>query len=69
LAQNNTDRSNGSAPPVQAPINEYVKDKQVEDKHNRHWPTVAIAVTYAYLSEGIRILGEAYSMYDDRNIQ
>jgi hypothetical protein len=33
------------------------------------WPSVAIGATYKYLFEGVRILAQAYTTYDDRSPQ
>jgi hypothetical protein len=35
----------------------------------RRWPIVVIAATCKYLSDGIRVLGQSYSTYDDRGTQ
>jgi hypothetical protein len=62
------DRSNRAAPLVhRLQINQSAGDWQVENNKTRRWPVVAIAATYRYLSEGVRILGEAHSTYDDCN--
>jgi hypothetical protein len=65
-----TNRSNRSTPPVyNTLISESVEIQKTESKKMSRWPTVAIVSTYRYLSEGVRLLGEAYSGYDDRNSQ
>ena len=38
---------------------------QTGNKSKIQWSLFAIAVVYGYLSEGVRILGRAYSTYDD----
>jgi hypothetical protein len=35
----------------------------------RRWPIVVISATKKYLLEGIRVLGQSYSIYDDRGSQ
>ena len=65
-----TNRTNGSTPPVYgAPMSQPVEDEKMESKKVGRLPAAVIAATYKYLSEGVRILGEAYSSYDDRNPQ
>ena len=39
-----------------------------ESVKRRPWPVKAIVATYRHLAEGVRLLGEAYAAYDDRNI-
>jgi hypothetical protein len=71
-----TNRSNRSAPPVyRAPNSQSVECKQTESKKTSRWHTDAFAATYRdafaatyrYVSEGVRILGDGYSTYDDRS--
>jgi hypothetical protein len=58
--------SNRSSPPAHhAKISPPTENQQ--KKHR--WPVAAIAASYRYLSDGVRILGKAYSTYDDRNSQ
>jgi len=65
-----TNRSNRSAPPVyRAPNSKSVENKQTESKKKSRWHTVAFAATYRYVSEGVRVLGDGYSTYDDRSPQ
>jgi hypothetical protein len=46
-----------------------VENEKIENKKMGRLPVTIIAATYKYLSEGVRILGEGYSSYDDRNPQ
>jgi hypothetical protein len=65
-----TNRWNRNAPPVyRAPNSQSVENKQTESKKTSRWPTVAFAASYRFLSEGVRVLGEGYSIYDDRSPQ
>ena len=65
-----TNRTNRGAPPVYcAPMSETVENEMNESKKRGRLPVAVIAATYKYLSEGVRILGEGYSSYDDRNSQ
>jgi hypothetical protein len=72
-----TNRTNRGTPPVYcAPISHPVEiemSRPVENEKNeskkRGRLPAAIAATYKYLSEGVRIVGEGYSSYDDRNAQ
>jgi hypothetical protein len=50
-------------------IEKIEENKPPDNKWKRSWPAKAVIATYHYLSNGIRILGEAYGTYDDRNIQ
>jgi hypothetical protein len=50
-------------------IEKIEENKPPDNKWRRSWPAKAVIATYHYLSNGVRILGEAYSTYDDRNIQ
>jgi hypothetical protein len=57
---------------VPSPINSKAKEitqlKPTEDETKQRRPNVVVA-TYKYLAQGVRILGEAYSTYDDRDTQ
>jgi hypothetical protein len=46
-----------------------VENEKVESKKVGRLPVVFIVAVCKYLSEGVRILGEGYSSYDDRNPQ
>ena len=62
--------SNHSGPPVhRAKIGPRTEKQQNESSKKHRWPVAAIAASYRYLSDGVRILGRAYSTYDDRNSQ
>ena len=50
-------------------IEKIEENKPTDNKRGRSWLAKAVIATYNYLSHGVRILGEAYSTYDDRNIQ
>ena len=58
----------GAPPPDDSTRKEIAELKQAEDESRQRRPGV-VATTYKYLSDGVRLLGEAYSIYDDRNIQ
>jgi hypothetical protein len=45
------------------------KNRSTDGEAIRRWPIVVIAATCKYLSEGIRVLGQSYSTYDDRGSQ
>ena len=63
-------RSNRNTPPVYCPtMSQPVENEKVESKKMGRLPVVFIVATCKYLSEGVRILGEGYSSYDDRNPQ
>jgi hypothetical protein len=60
--------SNHSSPPVHsAKVGQPTEKQQNESSKKHRWPVAAIAASYKYLSDGVRILGKAYSTYDDRN--
>ena len=62
--------SNHSSPPVhRAKIGPPTENQQNEGWKKHRWLAAAIAASYRYLSDGVRILGKAYSTYDDRNSQ
>jgi hypothetical protein len=50
-------------------MNQSAEIPPTEGKKGHRWPAEAVAASYKYLAEGVRILGEAYSTYDDRDIQ
>jgi hypothetical protein len=52
-----------------AAIDKTVENKPTESDKRCPWPAKAISATYKYLSQGVRLLGESYATYDDRNIQ
>ena len=61
---------NRSSPSVhRAEISPLTENQQNESSKKHRWPVAAIAASYKYLSDGVRILGKAYSTYDDRNSQ
>ena len=61
---------NRSSPPVdRAKISPRNENQQNESSKKHRWPVAAIAASYRYLLDGVRILGKAYSTYDDRNGQ
>lgn len=65
-----TKLSNRSTPPACCePMSQPVENEKIENKKMGRLPVALIAATYKYLSEGVRILGEGYSSYDDRNPQ
>ena len=65
-----TNRSNRGIPPAyHEPMSQPVENEKIENKKMGRLPVTIIAATYKYLSEGVRILGEGYSSYDDRNPQ
>jgi hypothetical protein len=65
-----TNRSNRSTPPACCePMSQPVENEKIENKKLGRLPAAVISATYKYLSEGVRILGEGYSSYDDRNPQ
>ena len=50
-------------------INQSMDYQAIEGKSFRQRAIVVISATCRYLSNGVRILGQAYSIYDDRNSQ
>jgi hypothetical protein len=65
-----TNQTNRGIPPVYcAPMTQPVENEKNESKKRGRLPAAVIAATYKYLSEGVRLLGESYSSYDDRNSQ
>ena len=66
MARLQADRANRSGPPARQ-----AKTKQPDQERRdafdimRHWPAFVIVQTYRYLSEGARVLGKAYTTYDD----
>jgi hypothetical protein len=62
--------SNHSSSPVhRAKIGPRTEKQRNESSKKHRWPVAAVAASYRYLSDGVRILGRAYSTYDDRNSQ
>jgi hypothetical protein len=62
--------SNRSGPLVhRAKISPRTENQQNEGSQKHRWLVAAIAASYRYLSDGVRILEKAYSTYDDRNSQ
>jgi hypothetical protein len=62
--------SNRSSHPIHAAkIDSSTENQRVESTKGHRGPVAAIAASYRYLSEGVRILGKAYTTYDDRNAQ
>ncbi len=45
------------------------KNRSTDREAIRRWPIIVIAATCKYFSEGIRVLGQSYSTYDDRGSQ
>lgn len=50
-------------------VGESVEDLESGVTKRQRWPAVVIATIYRYLSKGVRMLGEAYSTYNDRDMQ
>lgn len=48
-------------------ISQPVEYQSTEGKGMRRRSIAVIIATYRYLSEGVRILGQTYSIYDDRS--
>ncbi len=70
MARIQADRVNRGTPRAsQTEVNESEQDRRFRIKRKQQWPAVAIVATHRYLSEGVRILGEAYTTYDDRGPQ
>lgn len=62
--------SGSSIRPVRdAAIGQIVRSQPTDCEKTRPWPWRIIAAIYRHLLEGIHILGEANSTYDNRNIQ
>ena len=59
----------GTPPPNDSARRQIEELRPMEDEKKQRWPADAVAATYKYLSDGVRILAEAYSTHDDRNIQ
>jgi hypothetical protein len=65
-----TSPPNRSTPPIYCAQNSRtVENGNIENKKMGRLPVAVIAAIFKYLSEGVRILGEGYSSYDDRNPQ
>jgi hypothetical protein len=70
MARIHADRPDHSRDPVyDANPNQSIENQSTESKKMHRWPAEVICATYKYLSEGVRTLGEAYSTYDDRDVQ
>jgi hypothetical protein len=50
-------------------IGESIENRRSEAAKKQGWTTVVMVATYRYLSEGVRMLGEAYSMHNDRDTE
>ena len=61
--------TDGMPPIGHMPIGQHFEDQQTEEGQTRRWPIAVMTATYRYLSEGVRILGKSYSVYDDRGPQ
>lgn len=61
--------TDGMPPIGHMPIGRLFEDQQSEEGQTRRWPIAVMTATYRYLSEGVRILGKSYSVYDDRGPQ
>ena len=60
--------SNRSSPArYRAKISPRTENLKNESSKEHRWLPAAIATSYRYLSDGVRIIGKAYSTYDDRN--
>jgi hypothetical protein len=70
-----TFRKDSNWPTRGTPVVIHMRSKQPPKNRSTHgetmtrWPIVGIAATCRYLSEGIRVLGQSYSTYDDRGLQ
>jgi hypothetical protein len=54
---------------IHTPSKQPPKNRSTDGETIRRWPIVVITATWKYLSEGIRVLGQSYSIYDDRSSQ
>ncbi len=64
------DQSSRGDPPVRQTKTEvFVQDRTDEITRSQPWSAVVILATYRYLTEGVRVLGEAYTTYDDHGPQ
>ena len=54
---------------IHKPSRQPSKNRSTDGEKIRRWPIVVITATCKYLSEGIRVLGQSYSIYDDRGSQ
>ena len=64
------DRPSRGDPPVrQTKTRPFNQDRKDEVARSQNWSAVVILATCRYLSEGVRVLGEAYTTYDDRGPQ
>jgi hypothetical protein len=54
---------------IHMPGKQSPKNQSTDGETIRRWPIVVIAATCKYLSEGIRVLGQSYSTYDDGGSQ
>lgn len=50
-------------------ISQSIENHEVEGTKKQRFPLIIITETYKYFSDGVQILGQAYSTYDDRNAQ
>ena len=59
-------RTRGTPVVIHMPSKQPPKNRSTDGETIRRWPiVVVIAATCKYLSEGIRVLGQSYSTYDD----
>jgi hypothetical protein len=64
------DRSTRSPPAHYDSTNSQIAGiSSTKDERRQQRPADVVAAIYKYLSDGVKILGEAYSTYDNRNIQ
>jgi hypothetical protein len=54
---------------INMPSKQPPKKRSTDGETIRRWPIIVITATCKYLSEGIRVLGQSYSIYDDRGSQ
>ena len=69
LGKNPGPSNHGSPPVHRAKFSPRTENYQNESSKKHRWPLAAITASYMYLSDGVRILGKAYSTYDERNSQ
>ena len=62
-------RTRGTPVVIHMPSKQPPKNRSTDGETIRRWPIVAITATCKYLSEAIRVLGQSYSIYDDRGSQ
>jgi len=59
----------GTPVAIHMPSKQPPKNRRTDGETIRRWPILVITATWKYLSEGVLVLGQSYSIYDDRGSQ